>query len=502
MRGISLPYRSSSWEKANTWIDLIEYPSSKTTQTSEEIRLENQTDEDNREENNGREGWICGRGMAIKRNTNNQIQCFCPPSLYGEFCQYYSDRIPIITNLDNIPLELVEQENQMIKILALLFSNENIVDEHIFHLPLILSKELDKKFRFNLIYPRPKLLSNSYTVRFEAYFLHSNSSIEFLGVWEYPIHFPFLPSYRLAQVLKFHNTTSMPAEHVCKRANPCLYNSTCHAILNQMNNLSAFYCQCNNQTFGKHCQEFFHSLSPRKCSKYALIRPISSSKFLCLCPSHLYGPTCHLNNTCVENNPCQMGRGTCYPNPDNVTQDFICVCNKKFFGNRCEMNSAMVQINFTDFSFVQMPTSLILSSIIQLCHLDNETLDLIIGEKRVYPGLPPSITQIYHNDYHLPNLGILKLYHQSHILNDYIANLKELDHFILYVISSNISLMNLTLTINLTNYCPYTSTVFQKNLSNASYLFHCKEISSKGNSSEFIPLSWKKCLSFCLTNRR
>ena len=153
----------------------------------------------------------------------------------------------------------------------------------------------------------------------------------------------------------------------------------------------------------------------------------------------------------MNDNPCEIDRGKCYPNPDNVTQDFICICRKEFFGNRCEMNSAMVQINFTDFSFVQMPSNLILSSIIQLCHLNNETLDLIIREKkRVYPGLPPPITQIYHNDY--------------------IADLKQLNHFILYVIPSNISSMNLTLTINLMNYCPYTPTIFQKNLSNASYL--------------------------------
>ena len=458
---------------------MIEYPSSKTVQTSEYVNFGyTQTTAEYPQvfANNGREGWICGRGMAIKRNTNNQIQCFCPPSLYGEFCQYYSDRITIITSLDNIPLELVEEERNIIKICGFLLSNDEIVDEHVFHLPLILSKELDKKFRFNLIYPRPKLSSNSFKVRFEAYNLNIDTSISFLAVWEYPIHFPFLPSYRLAQVLKFHNTTSLSAEHLCKRANPCLYNSTCHAILNQMNNLSAFYCQCNNQTFGKHCQEFFHSLSPRKCSKYARVRPTSSSKFLCLCPSHLYGPTCHLNNTCVKDNPCQMGRGTCYPNPDNVTQDFICICDKKFFGDRCEINSALVQINFTDFLFVQMPTSLILSSIIQLCDLHNQTLDLIIREKHVYQGLPPSLTEIYHNGYHLPKLGILKLYHKLDFSNGYIANLKELDHFILYIIPSKISRMNLTLTINRTNYCPFTSTLFQKNLSNASHLIHCKWI--------------------------
>ena len=442
--------------------------------TSDQIHLQhNETMPDyyNKAENDGWEGWICGRGVAIKRNNNNQIQCFCPPSLYGDYCQYYSDRITVITNLDNIPSELLEQENNIIKILALFLSNDDILDYHVFHLPLILTKELKKKFRFNLIYPRPKILSNSLKVQFEAYNLNPNSAIQFLGVWEYPIHFPFLPSYRFVQILRFNpNATSIPAEHICKVANPCLHNSTCHLITNEMQNPLAYYCRCNNHWFGKTCEQFFQSPSSLNCSKQALLRPISSSKFVCLCPSHLYGPTCHLNHTCVNNNPCQIDRGKCYHNPDNVTQDFICICQKKYFGNQCEMNSAMVQINWTDFSFVQIPSNFILSSIIQLCDFDSETLDLIIREKRVYQGLPPSITQIYHNNYHLPMIGIVKLFHKSDMFNDYTANLKQPDHFILYVIPSNISLMNLTLMINLTNYCPYTPMIFQKNLSNFSYL--------------------------------
>ncbi len=41
-----------------------------------------------KEENDGEEGWICGRGVAMKKN---QLQCVCPPSFYGEYCQYFSD---------------------------------------------------------------------------------------------------------------------------------------------------------------------------------------------------------------------------------------------------------------------------------------------------------------------------------------------------------------------------------------------------------------------------
>jgi hypothetical protein len=419
------------------------------------------------EQSDGREGWICGRGVATKTN-----KCFCPPSLYGEYCQYFSDRISVIISLNNIPSELLEQQTNTIKILSLLLSNDTIIDHYVFHFPLILYGKLDKKFRFNLIYQRPKSLSNSYTVRFEAYHLNFDSLIKFLGVWEYSIKFPILPSYRLVQILKFEKfEISMIKTHICQTSNPCLHNSTCHSI---MNNISKYYCHCKNETFGKHCEQHFQPLISPICSKDSLLLALSSSKSVCLCPIHSYGPTCHLNHTCVNKNPCGMNRGKCYINPDNINYDYICVCDKKYFGDHCEFNSAMVRINFTDFSFAQNPSNLILSSIIQLCDLHNKTLDLIIRQKRVYQGLPPSITEIYHNDHHLPRIGILKLYHKKDLSNDYVANLNQSDYFILYSVLSDIARMNLTSTINVTNYCPYTRTAFNKNISTISSLSQCK----------------------------
>jgi hypothetical protein len=134
----------------------------------------------------------------------------------------------------------------------------------------------------------------------------------------------------------------------------------------------------------------------------------------------------------------------------------------------------MVKINFFDFLFVQTPSNYILSTIIQLYDIHHETLDLILREKRVYQRLPPSITEIYHNDHHLPILGIIKFYHQQDFLNDYVANLKQPAYFILYISSGNTSRINLTSVPNSTNYCFYAPTAFEKNIFNISYLSQCK----------------------------
>ena len=428
-----------------------------------------------KEEDGGKVGWICGRGVAIKTNQINQLQCFCPPSLYGEYCQYYSDRISVIIGFDHIPSYLVEQPSNIIKVLALLLSNDDIIDYHVFHLPLVLSRDLNKKFRFNLIHRRPKVTSKTYTVRFETYHLSLDSSIKFLAVWEYPVHFPFLPSYRLVQILRFENSaSSITPAHICRTTNPCRHNSTCDSVMNKISNISAYHCHCKGSTFGRQCEHLSQPVTPSLCFKHALQRSLSLSQSICLCPSHLYGPTCHLNHSCVDQHLCSGNRGKCYVNPDNVTRDYICVCDKKFFGDRCQYDSAMVRINFTDFSFVQTPSKFILSSIIQLLDVHNETLDLSMREKRVYQGLPPSITDIYHSGYYLPMLGIMKLYHKQDLSNDYVVSLKQPDYFILYVGSFNVSRMNLTSVINMTNYCPYTPTAFLRNVSKISYLSQSK----------------------------
>ncbi len=357
----------------------------------------------------------------------------------------------------------------------MLLSNDDIIDHHVFHLPMVFFKELNKKFRFNLIHQRPKLSSNSYRVRFEAYHLSADSSIKFLAVWEYPVEFPFLPSYRLVQILSFaKEVTSMASKHICWTSNLCLHDSTCHSIMNKIHNTSAYYCHCKSHSFGRHCDRHPQHITSSVCSKHALQRLLSLSKSVCLCPISLYGPTCHLNHTCVNHNPCGVNRGTCYPDPDNTTRDYICVCDKKYFGDHCEFDSAIVRINFTDFSFVQTPLNFILSSIIQLYDLHNETLDLIIREKRVYQGLPRPMTHIYHNNHYLPTLGIMKLYHKLDMSNDYVANLKQPDYFILYLAPHEVSHLNITSVIKTTTYCPYTHTVYQRNISHVAYLSQCK----------------------------
>ncbi|CAM2722571.1 unnamed protein product [Rotaria socialis] len=474
----SRPYRHSGWQKRETFVHLSAYPQSQEIVSPNVAQLQQRETIDiysnvlQTQQDDGEEGWICGRGIATRTNKIGAMQCFCPPSLFGEYCQHFSDRITVIISLYDIPSKLSEQSSNIIKILALLLSDDQTIDHRVIHLSMILSKDLNKKFRFNLIHQRPKLSPKSYTIRFEAYYVSIDLSIKFLAVWEYAVQFPFLPSYRLAQVLKFEKESIfLMKSHICQTANPCGPSSICHPIMNKLTNISALYCYCNSNSFGKICEHSFSRLSlPINCSIHAVLRPLSLSTSICLCPAHLYGPTCHINHTCEYRNPCGAGRGKCFHNPENMTHDYICVCDKKYFGYHCEFDSARIRINFTKLSFVQSPSNFIMSSIIQLCDLHNESLELLIREKRVYQGLPPLIIDVFHNNHYLPVLGLLKLYHKQDLSNDYLANLKQPEYFLLHVVSSKVSRINITSMVDMENYCPHTGSIFQKNISHIQYL--------------------------------
>ena len=452
-------YRIEAWDLLETLIYPIEYPSleNKNVSTSTNINSLSIHFRDHLfadfDENHGRERWICGRGVAIIRRTN-EIQCLCPPSLYGEYCQYFTDRITAIISFQNL-----EYESNAIQIVVSLLSNDQMIDHHVFHLLSIHSKENQKKYRFYLIYKRPKLLSNRYHIQIEAYSLRTNLPIEFLAIWKYEIKFPFLPSYRFVKILTFENNS-----HICETSNPCLHNSTCHSI----QNLRTYYCHCNQHIFGKHCEHI--QLSSKICSKFALQRHFSSSKSICLCPIDLYGPTCHLNHTCVHRNPCGSNRGICLFNPDRARRDYICQCRKEYFGDHCEIDSAILRIHFVNLTYVSLKWNYILSSVIQLYNVHETTLDMIVEEKRIFEGLPSNITEVYHPNLYLPMFGILKVYHRIDN-NLFFANVDQPNYFLVYSTSlKNIRQMNITIEINKSNFCPNTSLAFSKNFSNLNDL--------------------------------
>ena len=206
-------------------------------------------------------GWVCNRGLAVRQNSTKEIVCLCPPSFYGRWCEYMSDRLTVIVRFEDTTHTL----QYPLKILATLSTtmNDTVLAYHQFHFTPALH-DFEKKHRFYLVYPRPRHLSNNqygHRIRFEAYHLFPNGTLGILAVWQYPIRFDFLPVQRLAKVLRYSSSRRMDdRKHTCfsSTRNLCLNGGQCHPLANTNDN-TAYWCQCSNMTAGVHCERWAHS---------------------------------------------------------------------------------------------------------------------------------------------------------------------------------------------------------------------------------------------------
>jgi hypothetical protein len=185
--------------------------------------------------------FICNRGVAVKYFTNDTV-CFCPPSFYGSQCEFYSDRITVATHLDLTNYRLSLHQTAVIKVLTTFLFDSRIIDYYEFHVnPQIQTNDNYVKQGIYFLYPRleefleMKKFNRSgtqlYSVRFEAFNLHLNETIEPIGVWQYLIYFDFLPGYRLSKILRFNPLVSSENDGPCLNTS-CGNNGVCQEVIN------------------------------------------------------------------------------------------------------------------------------------------------------------------------------------------------------------------------------------------------------------------------------
>lgn len=398
------------------------------------------------------DGWTCNRGVRAAhrafRVNKLSVKCFCPPSYYGDRCEFMSDRLTIFITFEN---QMNNTFEGVIQILAQLVVNinhtETIVDHHEVHI----LNNFKEKQKFYFVYPRPhQLRSNihSYTVRFQAYQLYENDTIQFLATWIYPVPFHFLPSQRLAKVLKFQSN------HTCSLStNPCLNGGKCHPIMNMLNDTHSYWCQCQNNSYGSHCQ-FRDQSCLNYCSRTSLCRPKSDhygQKPLCLCSMNSYGQRCFISRPCqmkIGRNPCQNG-GKCITKYqyDKLTDGYTCQCPKYYYGSECQYRSGSIKIISVD----TFEDDEIRATIIQLFDISDRE-ELILRRQILYKdNLPsPSLT-IPSENINLPLFGLIKLYTNRSTIVEY---------HLLYTNSTKETSLNLTLQLTKKNYCPHTHDIF------------------------------------------
>jgi hypothetical protein len=246
----------------------------------------------------------------------------------------------------------------------------------------------------------------SYYVRYEAYELKVNSPIHLIGVWQYPIFFDFLPSFRLSKTLRFYKKKSALSRSPCQ-SNPCnSSNAECHILQNDPTN---YVCLCKSGYSGKQCSTQDSYCTNNFCHSNSLCKPdymgITAGSRLpfCLCPLNVYGTRCGLVYDQCSSNPCQ-NNGTCYPSTTDLTKA-NCICGKDHDGALCASKKRAVDI-------VIRANNVSGLSVIQYLYIDHKTLDLVLAHQDIRKKSPDHLYYVYTGNY-APCVVLMKIFSSS-----------------------------------------------------------------------------------------
>ncbi|CAF3252140.1 unnamed protein product [Rotaria socialis] len=399
--------------------------------------------------------YMCNRGITII-NLNKAL-CLCPSAYYGRWCEYFSDRITIIAQVDE-KIFLQYMPNLSLKVKTYLFFHDMPIDSHEFDVIPIIESSKKTKHKFYLLYSRfPQMLEHKrrryynrtdvihhhpYSVHFDVYALETNQKIREMGSWHYKIYFDYLPASRLATILRFPSWFIESTSDSCQQ-NKCNENSTCMPIFG---NISSSYCSCKSGYYGKDCSHY----EPRcktYCSVDAFCRPYydhflsDGMKIGCICSLGHFGPRCFLTYDNCKTNPC-LNNGTCFHTHDRSGEvPFICICSQRFYGDICEIEKAQVLINFT-----MTNTSSINVNVVQLYDVETSSLELHVRYQKAYQGMSSNFSY-FHPDAYAPYLGVLKIY----------ADGEKAQYLIMY--ASHQTAIKIT---SLSKKCPHVSSLLSK----------------------------------------
>ncbi|CAF1516181.1 unnamed protein product, partial [Adineta steineri] len=279
----------------------------------------------------------CHRGLDLRvwLNKSSNIftsTCLCPPSYYGNQCQYQNQRLVL-----SIRFQVSAQSRQILfAILIMLIDNTNQRMIHSYEQFTYLSiRDCNVKFNVYLVYSnRPKDMNKNYSVHIDIY---EKLSLKYRASFNYPVEFLFLPVHHLAFII------NIPLEDDYSCSNKKCLHGKC---LNYFNTKETF-CQCDDQGwFGKYCDIPHNNCN---CSSNSIcIGRASDNQSICICREYYFGSKCYLRNRICDNSPCR-NNGSCIPYDDFMLtkiQKYLCICPKGFSGDRCELINTQVDLIF------------------------------------------------------------------------------------------------------------------------------------------------------------
>jgi hypothetical protein len=282
-----------------------------------------------------RRTWICNRGIFVYIGKEKLEYCLCPPSYYGNRCQFQSQRVSLTIKFSK---ECFPNCFGIYAIVVILVDQNQIIHSYE-QFTFLTSENCSMKYNLNLLYKsRPKNQTINYTIHIHAY---DGYELTYYASWILPVKFLFLPVNRIAAhlIIPSHIVDNCPLE--------CGDHGDCHVFINN----GKLFCHCDSGWSGQQCEIQNNDCN---CSPDSLCLGIVNNRSICVCPIDKIGPRCFLRSIC-RNDTCQNG-GQCMSMNDQWSFNTItCICKQGYSGNTCEKQDTQV-----DFSFhhIKIPQSL------------------------------------------------------------------------------------------------------------------------------------------------
>ncbi|CAF1548192.1 unnamed protein product, partial [Adineta steineri] len=358
----------------------------------------------------------CHRGLLLQvwldyeKNLTNET-CLCPPSFYGNMCQYQNQRISLTLQFQTY----ADSRQILFAIVVLLIddSHDRLIHSH-HQFSYLYIRNCQIKFNIYLLYlTRPKDEKKNYSIHIDIY---EKISLTYRRSFLIPIQFSFLPVHRLAVQLNIPPTTD--TSELCVSQH-CIHGQ-CMKYSDHRN--GATFCRCNLGWSGRYCNISHHCT----CSHDSLcIGILPNNRSLCICRSNKWGSQCLFQSRVChsnENLTCLNG-GKCIPTDEHIVSNkkFKCICQKGFSGVRCEIIDNEINLSFHEN--IDLSQS-ILVHFIQVFNgpppINGSTYQMIPVNKRtvtLYWSYPFHIVfaELDNKNYYL--ILVQNMYHQSRRIN-------------------------------------------------------------------------------------
>ena len=237
----------------------------------------------------------CHRGFSIKvlsgvnRNLTTTT-CLCPPSYYGDRCQFQNQRVSFTMRISPSPFS---EDRLFLYVISLIDDSAERVIHSYERLSNLYIDKLYPKFNVHLVYSaRPKDTSKQYAIHIDIY---EHLTLVYRGSHLIPLKFPFLPVERVAVELDLPHQYQI----IQTCSNQQCIHGDCIQYLNNPENPN--FCRCHIGWTGKYCNISYMCT----CSPDSLCLGITSNnQSICVCPPHKFGPQCFLTKSACQHVQC------------------------------------------------------------------------------------------------------------------------------------------------------------------------------------------------------